>query len=259
MQLDRSRIIAALISALEPLPCVYALWEGGSAAFGRLDQYSDLDLMADADHEQHAYVLSTVEQVLAELSPIELRFQLPEPTWHGHTQVFLQLRDTAPWLMIDFVVMKHSQGMRFNEVEQHGHPVVYFDKCGVVTETCLDADVLQAQVRGRIEQLRITFPLFQPLVSKELLRGRALDALSFYHSLILRPLVEMLRLRYCPQRWSFGMRYLYFDLPAAVVAQLEPLAYVSSPEELPDTLQAAAALFQATLAELDADPPLASA
>jgi hypothetical protein len=40
----RARISDALCRVLEPLPEVLAGWEGGSAAFGALDGYSDIDL-----------------------------------------------------------------------------------------------------------------------------------------------------------------------------------------------------------------------
>jgi len=39
----RSSILSALRAALEPLPFVHAMWEGGAAAFGRVDEWSDGD------------------------------------------------------------------------------------------------------------------------------------------------------------------------------------------------------------------------
>ena len=41
--------MAALRTALEPLPGALALWQGGSAAFGRADAWSDLDLYVLAE------------------------------------------------------------------------------------------------------------------------------------------------------------------------------------------------------------------
>ena len=36
--LTRSSTLTALRAALEPLLCVHAMWEGGAAAFGRVDE-----------------------------------------------------------------------------------------------------------------------------------------------------------------------------------------------------------------------------
>ena len=47
--LTRSAILTTLRQALEPLPYVHAMWEGGAAAFGRVDEWSDIDLQVDAD------------------------------------------------------------------------------------------------------------------------------------------------------------------------------------------------------------------
>jgi len=40
----RDRIRIAVAKALQPRPDVLAGWEGGSAAFGTTDAYSDIDL-----------------------------------------------------------------------------------------------------------------------------------------------------------------------------------------------------------------------
>ena len=40
----RDRISTAITEALRPLPIVFAGWEGGSAAFAAVDEYSDIDL-----------------------------------------------------------------------------------------------------------------------------------------------------------------------------------------------------------------------
>ena len=45
--LTRAEILVTLRAALEPLPYTHALWEGGAAAFGRVDDWSDIDLQVD--------------------------------------------------------------------------------------------------------------------------------------------------------------------------------------------------------------------
>ena len=49
MTLTRREILAALVRTFEPLPFVYAMWEGGAAAFNRTDEWSDIDVQFDVD------------------------------------------------------------------------------------------------------------------------------------------------------------------------------------------------------------------
>jgi len=74
--------------------------------------------------------------------------------------------------------------------------------------------------------------MFQHLVTKERLRGHAVDALVFYQSMTYRPLVEALRLLHDPPRRVFGSRYLARDLPPDVCRRLETLAFVRDLDDL---------------------------
>jgi hypothetical protein len=250
MLLKRQQLIDALIATLEPLPHVHALWEGGSAAFGRVDEYSDLDLIADADEGQADRVFETIEQCLESLSPITRRYVLPLPTWHGHAQRFYQLRDASEDLLLDMVVMEHLKPPRFNEVEQHGRAIVYFDKCGVVEDGHIDPEAWRERIMARIAELGEMFPMFQSFVRKEARRGRELDALHFYIGLTLRPLIELLRMRYDPYRYTFGMRYLGYDFPVEIVARLKPLCFVAGLPKLLEAQREAEAWALELLAEL---------
>jgi hypothetical protein len=118
--LTRQQILDAVIAALQPLDYVFAMWEAGAAAFNRLDQWSDLDLMIDADDERTVDVQAAFEAAIQELSPIQLKYEEPQPTWHGHAQAFYRLRDASPFLMLDVVFLKHSHPDKFLEYEIHG-------------------------------------------------------------------------------------------------------------------------------------------
>lgn len=69
-------------------------------------------------------------------------------------------------------------------------------------------------------------------MDKELARGRQLDALTLYHTLVLGPLVETLRMIHDPYRFNFGARYLDFCLPAEEIQELKNLSFVASPGDL---------------------------
>jgi hypothetical protein len=91
----REQVVGVLRAALLPLPYVNAAWLGGSDAFGRSDELSDVDLQVDVDDGRVAATFGAVEAALAAASPILYRMVMPMPTWHGHAQRFYRLRDTA--------------------------------------------------------------------------------------------------------------------------------------------------------------------
>ncbi len=232
MTLSREDILNAMRSVLEPLDTVHAMWEGGAAAFGRVDQWSDIDVQVICDDDSVPDVFERVEKALVDLSPIDLKYRIPEPTWHGHSQAFYRLADAGPFLLLDFVVMKKSSERRLREREIHGESVVHFNKNGVLVEENIDPVQFDEKLTARLEQMPVTFDMFQSLVLKELHRGNDVEALQFYHGMTLRPLLELLRILHCPARFNFHTRYFYYDLPSDVIERLEPLFFVSGPEDL---------------------------
>jgi len=250
--LDRERLVDLLRESLIGLPGVLAMWESGSAAWGRLDEWSDLDVLVLAEDDYVGAAFDALENALRTAGPISLRYVLPRPTWHGHDQRFYQLRDAGPFLMLDVVVLRRSAPERFLERERHGEPVIYFDKTGEISGRPIDRKMIRERIQARLEQLRVTFPLFQPLVRKELLRGNDLDALAFYQGQTLAPLLTLLRIRHCPARFDFGLRYLDRDLPADLATTVRNLWFVSRPGEIEAKQREAEALFERVLGELEA-------
>ncbi len=251
--LTRERILEAFAGALEPLDYTHAMWEGGAAALDRIDQWSDIDLMIDVDDECVDQVLEVIQSTVLALSPIDLKFELPRPTWHGHAQVFYRLQEASEYLLLDIVVMKHSNLNKFLERELHGDALVHFDKSGVVQPPPFDHQAHTARLKERLATMLVTFDLFQMLTKKELNRGNAVEALVFYQSYTLRPLVEALRIHYKPEQYNFHTRYIYHDFPRDVVRRLEALYFVSDADDLERKRQLAEDWFHQILDEFRKD------
>jgi len=226
----RSQLVGVLHGALQGLHTVDAAWEGGSAAFGGEDGLSDVDAVAVVADDAVEPTFVAVEAALQALSPITLRYEPPATA--GFAQRFYRLRDAGEFLVVDLVLMRRSDPLLFREVELHGHGRTWFDRRGVLIEGHLDAAHDTDLARARVPALAAAFAMFQHIVTKERLRGRAVDALVFYQSMSFRPLVEALRLLHDPQRRIFGPRYLIRDLPAEVCRRLEALAYVRDLDDL---------------------------
>jgi len=129
--LTRDQVVAALHAALEPLDYTHAMWEGGAVSWGRVDAWSDVDLQVDVDDARVEEVFQVIERALEALSPIDLKFRMPDEATHGYTQTFYRLRDASPFLLVDLAVMHHSAMPMFLEPEIHGPALFHFDKAGV--------------------------------------------------------------------------------------------------------------------------------
>lgn len=231
-KVTREQVLQLLVEKLEPLDYTQALWEGGAAAFNRQDEWSDIDihLVVDDDHVEDAFII--VDRALESLSPIDLKYELPQPTWHGHAQAFYRLELGGRFLIIDLVVIQLSHPEKYLEPELHGQAVVHFDKSAVVHPPPFDWDAHHEKLKERLASLRMTFDLFQFLTLKELNRGNDLEAISFYYRFTLNPLVELLRIKHTPARYNFYTRHIHYDLPAEVINELRELFFILDLDDL---------------------------
>lgn len=255
-RVSREDILGAVRRAVEPLDFVHAMWEGGAAANGRLDEWSDIDLMVDAEEDHIEKVFDAVESAFESLSSIELRYRMREPTWHGHSQALYRLAGSSPFHMVDFCVVWHSKEDKLLGKERHGTPVVHFDKTGTVTSPPLDLEAHSARLRERLAAMRVMFDLTQIMTEKEIHRGNGVEAMAYYQGLTLRPLVEALRMLHDPLKFDYQTRYVYEDFPRDVVTKLEPLYFIRDLEDLRVKLQEAGEWFGEIMNELGDGPEL---
>ncbi len=241
---SREQIVRTLAAALEPLPWVEAFWEGGSAAFGRVDAYSDVDLYAVVADDKTADAFEVIEAALRQLSPIRTKYEPAWPPESGTAQAFYRLERASEYLLVDLAVFKRSAADKYLEPELHGEAVFAFNKGGAVAVPALDRDAFVAKLLERRDRLRLRVGLFGAFVSKEVLRRNALGAVEAYQKILLDSLVQVLWMRYHPAHYAFGVRYAAYEWPADVVARLERLAYVAGRDDLVVKCREALAWFR---------------
>ncbi|MCA9285138.1 MAG: hypothetical protein KDA22_08000 [Phycisphaerales bacterium] len=247
----RTRLIECLHRALESEGWALAAWLGGSDANGRTDQWSDIDLVAIVEDGKVEDAFAVCERAVSTVAPIAERIRFPMPTWHGHDQALWQLEGVPDWCMIDLVIMnRSSEAGRFLEPERHGHALVLFDRAGLARPEPLDRAAHAARVRERLEAIGPRFRMTQHLVRKAVWRGDALEAGDRYLAFTLRPLVELLRIKHCPDRFDFGLRYLRDDLPTDAWREIEPLALPGELEAVLTAQSRAEAIFERELATI---------
>lgn len=228
--LTRDDLLQALRAALEPHDWVQAAWVGGSDAFGRADALSDVDLQLLVVPEDGDRAFALVESVVEALGGARHVWRVPEPAWHGLRQRFYQLSALPETCMLDLCVARADRLAPFLDPVRHGLPVIWFDRVGAVVP--VPDPTLAATFDRRLEQLVARAHLLAHMPEKALARGRPIEAVDGLQRLLLAPLIELLRRRYAPDRQDYGLRYLPEDLPAEVVARLEPLFFAADSADL---------------------------
>ena len=249
--IGREEIIETLVKAFEPLDYVYAMWEGGAIGFGRLDEWSDIDLYVDAQDERIQEVFPVVEQTLESLSPIELKYEVATTPSQGYSQAFYRLRDTSEFLLIDLAVIKHSTEEKFLEPEMHGRALFYFNKNDAVKCPSLNRKKLAEDVKTKLQRIQKRFETFRCFIPKEMNRKNYIDALDLYRGLTLDSLVEVLRIKYKPVHHAFKTRYIHYHLPADVVSRLKDLYFVRNEKDLEKKYHIAEQWFYEAVKEMD--------
>ena len=250
-KLTRDVIIQTLVNALKPLDYAHAFYEGGAAAFNRIDEWSDIDLYLVVDDGKVNWAFLAVEKALKSLSSIKQKLDVPQTDWPGVFQAFYRLEDASEYLIIDFCVLPLSSSEMFLEPEIHGNVVFYFNKSGKIKPPQLDREALVKKVHARFDRLQARFGMFNNFVQKEVNRGHLLEAIGLYHGLTLATLVEALRIKHNPIHYNFKMEYLHYELPFEIIKKLEHLYLVKDAKDLQEKYYEATEWFHETIEEID--------
>jgi len=250
-KLTRKMIIQALVNALEPLNYVHAFWEGGAAAFDRIDEWSDIDLYLVVDDKKVAEAFVVVEKALKSLSLIKQKYEVSHYPQSGLFQAFYRLKDANEYLIIDLAVLTVSSPDKFLEPDVHGKVVFYFNKTDDVKPALLDKEALVKKCRERLKRLEVRFEMFNNFVQKEINRGNHLEAIDFYHRLVLGSLVEALRIKHNAVHHDFKMRYIHYELPSEITETLKRLYFVTDEEDLQRKYDMASKWFYRVMLEID--------
>lgn len=249
--LTRQIITQTLVDALESLDYIYAFWEGGAAAFKRIDEWSDIDLYLVVDDKKVDESFFVVEKALKTLSHIQQKYEVDHPPESGLFQAFYRLEDTNEYLVIDLAVFKLSSPNKFLEPEIHGNVVFYLKKSDRIKPPPLDTDAMIRKVQKKLERLRAKFDMFNNFIQKEINRGNHLEAIDFYRVLTLASLVEALRIRYNPLHHDFKMRYIHYELPSRIIKRLGYLFFVNNERDLQEKYHDATKWFEEIVSEID--------
>ena len=235
MSFDRDELIRILTDAARSEPEILALWEGGSAAFGRVDHLSDADLHVIVTAGQVERAITAMRTTLSDRWTIAREYQ--RRTDEGDSEFFWQLEGVPPLNFVDMVFTESPEDGVSIDRGRHPFPLVHLDKCGCIAVTSEPADERRARLQKRVSQIaEFHWGLKIDLIRKHIRRGSTLHAFDAYQTHLIRPLVELLRIKHCPERSSDHLAYVQWDLPTEITARLEPLVMVSTLSDLEKSL-----------------------
>jgi hypothetical protein len=250
-RIAREAIVETVAAALDPLDCVHAAWEAGAASRGALDEWSDIDINVDADDDAAGEVFGAVERALERLSGIDLAYHVVLPPSHEYAQRFYRVAGASRFALVDLAVFGHSAQDKFLNPVLHGTPVFIVTRGAAPRELRWNRRAFVKAMRARLGRLRARHAMFACFVEKELERGNSIEALSHYQRLLLDTLLEVLRMRYGPAHYAFGVRYVHQELPASVVRRFERLAFVKDEADLRRKTKAATRWLEDAMKGLD--------
>jgi len=249
--ITRDEVLKVLVKSLEPLDYVHAFWEGGAAAYRRIDEWSDMDIYIVVDDEKVDDTFVAVEKALESLSPIKQKYDVPQTGWEGVYQAFYRLEGGSKYLIIDLAVLKLSSPDKLLEPKVHGEAVFYFNKTKKAQIPSFDKESFDKRMYERLKKLQERIGMFNSSVQKEINRGNHLEAVDLYYRLTLATLVEVLRIKYSPIHYDFQMRYVHHELPPKMISELQKLYFVEDEKDLQKKYEKATCWFYEIIRKLE--------
>lgn len=231
-QIGRDAVLQSLASSLAQKEYILAFWEGGAAASGTLDKWSDLDLYLLVRDDRVDESFSDVETALSTQSEIGLKLEVEHPGWPGVHQAFYKLTRMSEYHVIDLAVVTLSAEEKFLEPTVHGEARFGFNKVGAIDYPPYDADAARQKALERRKRLSDRIEMFGSFFQKEVNRGHLIEAIDLYHRLVLPTLVQLLRMRHNLPHSDFGTRHVHSELPEDVMTRLAGLHFTGDEEEL---------------------------
>lgn len=239
-----------LSALLFPETKVIAVWEGGSAATGFVDDFSDMDLIIVCEDDSVEFVFQMLESHFSSHYGIERKYRVPEPTWHGFSQCFYKIGNVPELFYMDVAVIKKSIPDKFTESDRHGEAAVWFEKELVMDSTPAPKEKVEARCKQFYNMVIQSDFLMCIEIRKNLARNRYAEAFPFYFRFVSTQLAVMLNLKYRPEKVDFGLRYASRDYDKDDAKLIETLLQSNSIESLSQNFEKAILRYESLKEEL---------
>lgn len=223
---------------------ILTIWEGGSKATKRLDEYSDLDLMMVTEKEDTLKIYELLEDVLDNHFGIQSVYKVKEPAWHGFSQRFYQLKKTEPYFYLDVCILYPEIKDKFTAVDRHGEAYVWKDTIDFIDPTPTSKKEVISKAKAFYENAIISEFVLYNEATKALLRNHYLDAYPMVNAYLMRHLVPLLNIHYRIEQVDFGLRYADRFYNQEDLKMIEAFYKAQSIDDLKDNFTAFKARFE---------------
>ncbi len=248
--LTKQQIREDLHQLVYEIPQAIAAWEGGSAATGFVDDYSDMDLIIVCEDESVELIFEKLENYFESRCGIERKHRVPEPAWHGFSQCFYKIGNVPELFYMDIGVIKKSIPDKLTESDRHGFAAIWFEKEPTIDSTPCPQEKRDARCKQFYATAVQTDFLMCLEIKKNLSRQRYSEAFPFYYQFVSRQLGIMLNLKYRPEKVDFGLRYASRDYAIEDATLIEQLLQCDSLPVLSSNFESALSRYESLKAEL---------
>ena len=153
--------------------------------------------------------------------------------YEGKVEFFWQLDGVPPLNFVDMVFEDCPEDGVSIDLGELPSQLVHVDKSGCIALKSEPEAERRARVQKRVSHIaEFHWDLKIDLIRKHVQRGNTLHAFEAYQARLISPLVELLRIKHCPERSGYHLAYVQWDLPTEIMARLEPLVMVSTLSDL---------------------------
>lgn len=228
----KKEICKAFKDMLIAIPEVFSVWEGGSKATGYEDRFSDIDLMIICKDDYVETLFTIIEEFVDKQYHITRKFRVPEPSWHGFSQVFYEAKNVPEFFCFDISVLKESLDDKFLDVERHGKPDIWFDRKNLIIQASFSENKKQELVEKFYKLATQADFITINETKKAIARDRFIDAFPMYFNFISRNVISLLNILHRPEKTDFGLRYIQRDFPKTDYELIENALKVCNINEL---------------------------
>lgn len=236
----QDKIIEQLKISTEQMSQVNAAWLEGSLAENYRDDLSDVDIWFDIKDGNGDEVFGEIEKTLQTFGELDINFDMRHEHQYLHHRVY-HVQGMSEYQYFDVLLQHHSRGIVLTRgVEEI---TVLFDKDNSIRWRDLDRSKLESELQDRAAYLHDFCALGRISIQRHVERGRYLEAYGYYVKWCLMPVVELLRIKYCPTKAGFWIKHIERDLPADVITELESLFQVTSLTDIQQSTKKAAEII----------------
>lgn len=239
----REEAVIIIKTFVQSLPEITCAWEGGSVATGFSDELSDLDLHLICHENDKEAVLTEMMEFLEKQFGIERSYRVPEPAWHGFSQVYVKTKKTPEFFYVDFVVLGDDNVNKMTEENRHGIGELWVDNGSITHDPLGEDEVLNICKTLYKKTIAHDFVLVLEL-KKAIKRGVYLELYPLYMAFLSRGIIPLLNIKERPDKADFGMRYIYREYSIEYAELIERMLKVTSVEDISENMAVLFGLYE---------------